>query len=93
MLLVMRPRYAWVLGEDVLRATPPPGAPKVDLLAWTRRMYVRLLRVEVPMFLLLAVFAITTPWIWLIVIGLAAMWLVGFALVNVELRRERRNSR
>jgi len=93
MLLVMRPRYAWILGEDVLRATPPPGAPKVDLLAWTRRMYVRLLRVEVPMFLLLAVFAITTPWIWLIVIGLAAMWLVGFALVNVELRRERRNSR
>jgi hypothetical protein len=68
---------------------PSRGAPRAEKLAWTRRLYLRILPPQIIVYGLLVILDAPT---WLLIVPAvgAAAWLCGFAQVNLEIWRERR---
>jgi hypothetical protein len=71
--------------DRVFGVKPGPEAPKLERLLWFRGYYLRNLALAVPA--TIAVLVFLPPWI---VVVVALPWLLGFARLNAEIRRERR---
>jgi hypothetical protein len=71
--------------DRVFGVQPGPDAPKLDRLLWFRRYYLRNLALMVPASVVVLLFL--PPWI---VVVVALPWLLGFARLSAEIRRERR---
>lgn len=69
----------------VFGVKPGPEAPKLDRLLWFRRYYLRNLGLIAVA--IIAVLVYFPPWIVVVVL---APWLMGFARLSAEIRRERR---
>jgi uncharacterized membrane protein YdbT with pleckstrin-like domain len=63
---------------------PGPEAPKLDRLLWFRRYYLRNLGLMAVAVVLVLLYL--PPWIVVVVL---APWLMGFARLSAEIRRER----
>jgi predicted lysophospholipase L1 biosynthesis ABC-type transport system permease subunit len=86
------------MGERLIRIfvrisgpLPPRGAVRADKLAWTRRLYLRVLLMMVLVYALVAIIG-APRWLWAVLIVGAGAWLCGFTQVNLQLWRERRRS-
>jgi hypothetical protein len=64
---------------------PGPDAPKLDRLLWFRTYYLRSLGLTALAIVVVALFL--PPWIAAVVV---LPWSVGFARLNAEIRRERK---
>ncbi len=71
--------------DRVFGVKPGGDAPKLERLLWFRRYYLRNLVLMAP-----ALFLVTLFWpVWAAAV-LALPWLLGFARLNLEIRREHR---
>jgi len=80
-----------IAGERLLGSRPDRGAPRAEWVRWTRRLYLRLFRIEGPLFVsFLAIATWASAW-WLAAIAAvgAGALLCGFAKVEIEVRRGR----
>jgi hypothetical protein len=78
------------LARQGLRITGPPpskGAPKIEVLMWIRRFYIRILLITIPAWILLVFIGPAWAWIGLGVSG--AVWLQGFISLNFRIKRLR----
>lgn len=75
------------LGFRITGPPPPKGAPRVEVLLWMRRYYIRMLLFPTPFWILLVLIGPTWAWIALGVGG--AIWLQGFITVNLRIKRLR----
>lgn len=71
---------------SLLPVMPPSGATRADKLAWTRRVYLRILPLMVVVYALIAIVG-APRWLWVVIIVGAGTWLCGFAQVNLEIWR------
>jgi len=86
----MDERRAGILAR-IFPTLPPRGAVRAEKLAWTRRLYLRVLPMMVLAYALVVVIG-APRWLWAVLIVGAGAWLVGFGQVNLQIWRERRRS-
>ena len=73
-------------GFRIFGPPPPKGAPRVEAWKYVRRIYVRLLPVTVPLWVVVALEGGPT-WLW-IVLGISTLtWLQGLISVSLRIRR------
>ena len=87
--LVLPPRLQRYL-ERWYGVKPGRAAPKLDRLLWFRNYYLRSLPLIAPAWAVWLVTGMPFSWVFLAVISLP--WVLGFARLNVEIRRERRGA-
>ena len=87
--LVLPPRLQRYL-ERWYGVKPVRAAPKLDRLLWFRNYYLRSLPLIAPAWVVWLVTGMPFSWVFLAVISLP--WVLGFARLNVEIRRERRGA-
>jgi hypothetical protein len=69
---------------------PGPDAPKLDGLLWFRSYYLRGL---VPIAVVYGLALLLTRFSWVLYAVISLPWIIGFARLSVEIRREQRSPR
>lgn len=69
-------------------APPATGAARIEVAKWIRGIYLRMLVVSTPVWVLVALGGVPT-WAWIPLGAGAAIWLQGFVSLNLRIKRLR----
>jgi hypothetical protein len=79
------------LGARIFGAPPGRGAPKLDLLLWIRRFYLRPLPLYLAVIVLAALLTSSTSGRVILAVTVL-LWLAGLTSLSARIRRSRRES-
>jgi hypothetical protein len=78
------------VGYRIIGKPPPAGAPRIEVLMWLRRYYLRMLPFSLLVVPFLVIYS-TALWVWLVAAASALVWVQGFLSLSLRIRREERN--